>query len=150
MNFISEYGGRRAISPVIAALMLSAVVLAVGGAVWAFSQGAMTVVAEGYVEGINVLIDEISERFIVEHVAHNDTHVRVWVYNYGEVGIVVGVYADIEGGESESSMGVGVGPQGLVEVCINLVVSVDDYVAIKAVSRRGNNAYYRYMVPQGS
>ena len=58
----------RAISPVISAIIISAVVIAVGGAVWAFSQGAMTITAEDYAEAVINMTDTISERFIIEMV----------------------------------------------------------------------------------
>jgi len=137
---------RRAYSPVIAALILSAVVLSVGGAVWAYSQGSMTIIAEDYIEGINELKDTISERFTIEHVANTSTQILVWIYNYGEVAIVVDVYVDIDGGESNSVMNVDVGPDDFVEVVIVFsAIQDNDEVAVKAVSRRGNNAYYRYL-----
>lgn len=140
-----RFSKRRAYSPVVAALILSASVLAVGGLVWSFSQGAMTIIAEDYVSGVNDLVGEISERFIIEHVSHTGTHVRVWLYNYGEIEIVVDVYVDVDGGGSGSILEVGVSPQGFVEVDIELTVASGEEVAVKAVSRRGNNAHFRYI-----
>jgi len=136
---------RRAYSPVIAALILSASVLVVGGLVWSFSQGATIIIAEDYVSGVNDLVDEISERFIIEQVAHTGTQVRVWLYNYGEIEVVVDVYADVDGGASGSILEVEVAPQGFVEVDIELAVASGEEVAVKAVSRRGNNAHFRYI-----
>jgi len=136
---------RRAYSIVISSIILTSVVLAVGGGVWYFSRGASTVIADDYVEGITELIDELSERFIIEHVARNATHVRVWVYNYGEVPIVVDVYVDIEGGASGSSTDVEVASHEVIEVGIELAATTGDEVAVKASSRRGNNAYCRYI-----
>ena len=136
-----------AFSVVISAVILSAVIMAVGGAIWAFSQGAMTITAEDYAESLINMTDVISERFIVEHVANDSSHIIVWVYNYGEVDIVIDIYIDIVGGSSNSSLDVGVDPKGLVEVDIPLSFTSGDEVAVKAVSRRGKNAYYRYIVP---
>ena len=62
---------RRAISPVISAIILSAVIMAVGGAIWAFSQGAMTITAEDYAEDVIEMTDVISERFIIEMVSYS-------------------------------------------------------------------------------
>ena len=136
----------RAFSPVISVVILSAVVLAVGGAIWAFSQGTMTITAEDYAENMMNVTDAICERFIIEHVADNGSHIFVWVYNYGDVDIVIDVYIDIDGGSSNSILNVGVDSQGLVEVERALSFTSWDEVAVKAVSRRGNNAYYRYIV----
>jgi len=58
----------KAFSPVISVVIISAVVLAVGGAIWAFSQGAMTITAEDYAEAVINMTDTISERFIIEMV----------------------------------------------------------------------------------
>lgn len=135
----------RAFSPVISAVIISVVVIAVGGAVWAFSQGAMTITAEDYTEAMINMTETISERFIIEHVANTTTQIHVWIYNYGEISIVVDVHVDIDGGESNFEMGVEVEPRELRKVVIDLEILDYDEVAVKAVSRRGNNAYYRYL-----
>ncbi|MBU0598712.1 hypothetical protein KKF61_07070 [Patescibacteria group bacterium] len=144
---------RKAITPVISALILSAVVLTVGGVVWAFSQGAMTISAEDYAESVIEMTATISERFIIEHVYYEldagpDLHMlHVFVYNYGEVDIVVDVYADVDEGESGSSTNYEI-PSGAFETAkISLTPSSGKEVAIKVVSRRGNNVYYRYIMP---
>lgn len=146
MRVESKLSNRRAYSPVIAAVILSAVVLSVGSAIWFFSQGSMTITAEDYAESLINMTDVISERFIVEHVANDSSNIIVWVYNYGEVNIVIDIYIDIESVSSNSSLAVGVDSQGLVEVYIPLSFTSGDEVAVKVVSRRGNNAYYRYLV----
>lgn len=107
----------------------------------------MTVIAIDYINSIDDLIEELSERFIVEHVNHSGTHVSIWVYNYGTIPVVVDVYVDIDGGASGQSLDIEMPSQGLIDVCIELVITKGDEVAVKAVSRRGNNAYYRYLAP---
>jgi len=142
----SKLSNRRAYSPVIAAVILSTVVLSIGGVIWFFSQGSMTITAEDYAESLMNMTDVISGRFIIEHVANDSSHIFVWVYNYGEVDIVIDVYVDIEGGSSNSSLNVGIASQGLAKVDIALSFTPGDEVAVKAMSRRDNNAYYRYIV----
>jgi len=143
---------RRAISPVISVIMLSVVVLAVGGAIWSFSQGAMTITAEDYVEAMVNMTDTISERFIVENVVYDTTTdiLSIWVFNYGDVDIVVDVYAEVDEGESGSRKNYEI-PSGAFKTAeineITLVNSSGKEVAIKIVSRRGNNAFYRYVMP---
>ena len=66
---------RRAFSPVISIVIVSAVVLAVGGAIWSFSQGAMTITAEDYAEAVVNMTDTISERFIIEMVSYESVSV---------------------------------------------------------------------------
>ena len=147
MKDIKICNGRRALSPVIAALILSSVVIAVGGAVWHFSQGAMTIIAEDYAEAVVNMTEVISERFIVEHVNNSDTTLSVWIYNYGEVDIVVDVYADASGGASNYSTDYEVPSGELRKANISLADTSGKEVTIKVASRRGNNAYYRYLAP---
>lgn len=237
--------GRRGISPVISAVILSAIVLTIGGVLWAFSQSAMTISAEDYAHSVINMTDTISERFIIEHVAYidSDSNLKVWIYNYGSVNIDVKIEVGGNGdytladdgtpagsgaipvvggiGESTFTMGDGaptaitvtapdttadfiaalydaadtllVGPTvssggvGVIDTVVlnyGYVVSTDyvvkitaatenypDYwidimaggfedlpplsytatsgeeLVIKAYTRRGNNAYYRYIVP---
>jgi len=82
---------RQAFSPVISTIILSAVVLSVGGVFWAYSQGAMTISAEDYAESLMNMTDIITERFIIEHVCYESDYLYVWVFNYGDVDIEVKV-----------------------------------------------------------
>ena len=54
---------RKALSPVISSLILSAAVIVIGGAVWSYSVGAATSIADGYVNDTLNLSDEVTERF---------------------------------------------------------------------------------------
>jgi len=66
---------RRAFSTVLSVLIISAVVLAVGGGIWAFSQSAMTISSEDYAESVINMTDTISERFIIEMVSYESVSV---------------------------------------------------------------------------
>ena len=136
---------RRAFSSVISALILSVVILTVGGALWMFSQGAMTITSENYAEDLMELTDTISERFIIEHTIYNETHLFVWIFNYGDVDIEVKV-----------NVGNVTYPENWIEMGSKEMKSVDpfefnastgDDLNIRTYSRRGNNAYYRLLVP---
>ncbi len=139
---------RRGISAVISEIILCAVVLAVGGAVWNYAAGASSIIAGSYVKGVTDLMDVTIERFAVEHVTYVDSsHVlRVWVYNYGSISVVVDVYAST-GGSSWSKLGSSVSARSLVAIDIPLSVAHGSELAIKAVSWRGNNALSRYLMP---
>ena len=133
---------RRAISPVISALVLSTVVLTIGGVLWSFSQGAMTISAEDYAESVINMTDTISERFIIEHVSYDGTNLYIWVYNYGDVDIEIEVtYPENFIGWTEVSS------KDLEKIDIGIVLSPNTEVGIKVESRRGNDVYYRYVVP---
>lgn len=136
-------------TPVIATIILSAVVITVGGAVWSYSQGATTVIANDYVNGTMALLEEAIERFTIEHVTNNSDNsvLYVWIYNYGDLNVTLDVYANATGGASNLISENDVADGTLVRVDMPLSTTSGDQVAIKVVSRRGNNAYNKYLVP---
>lgn len=141
---------RRAFSPVISALILSAVVLAVGGAIWAFSQGATTVIAGDYVDGIANLMEVISERFIIEHVSYDDINdiLHVWVYNYGDVNIEVKVNVEIVTEPESSDEWIEVISKDLKHVqLMDFSATSGNELNIKVYSRRDRHVYYRFLTP---
>jgi len=133
---------RRAVSSVLSALLLSAVVIAVGGSIWAFSQGAMTITAEDYAESVINMTDTISERFIIEQVIYDAPNLHIWVYNYGDINIEVKVTYP-----SNSVVWTEVPSKYLQEIFFAFTLGDETEVGIKVESRRGNNAYYRFVVP---
>ncbi len=144
MGLKSRYR-RRAFSQVISALILSAVVLAVGGAVWAFSQGAMTLVAEDYVEDVIELTDIISERFIIEQVGYVSSELSVWVFNYGDVDIEFKVEIGVDTWPEDWK---GLASKDMVRVGLGVFSPASGVeLNIKAYSQRSNDAFYRFIVP---
>ena len=140
---------RRGISPVITSVILAAAVITIGASIWSFTQGATTVIADNYVDGIMSLMNEGIERFTIEHVSYytpNNT-LQVWIYNYGDNDITVDVYVNVTGGAFESKMENNVSSKAIVKVSISITIASGSEVAIKAASRRGNNAYYTYLKP---
>jgi len=136
---------RLAITPVISALILSAVVLIVGGVVWAYSQGAMSITAEDYAESVIEMTDTISERFIVEHVAYVDPDLKIWIYNYGDVDIEVKIQVGIVTHPAEW---IEIEEGGFAELePLSYSAESGDELVIRAYTRRENNVYYRYLVP---
>ncbi len=145
---------RLALSPVISALILSASVLVVGGAVWGFSQGAMTISAEDYAAASINMSETISERFIVEHVAYNPeelTELTVWIYNYGKVAIEVKIKVEKNG---ETVIAFDDWPWTALSATdfkeldpFTFTASSSDTLTITATTRRGNSVYYTYIVP---
>lgn len=133
----------------MSALILSAAVLAIGGGVWAYSQGAMTLSSEYYAESVINMSDTISERFIIEHVAYIDPNLKVWIYNYGSIAIEVKIQVENEGGiviPYGDFIPIMAGGFEDVEFLDYPPVSGDNLV-ITAYTRRENSVYYRYIVP---
>jgi flagellin-like protein len=140
----------RGLSPVIATIILSAVVISIGGAIWSYAQGAATVNANQYVDNTMELMNEVIERFAIEHVSNSSdgNTLYVWVYNHGDVDVVVDVYANSTG-VYLSTLETTLVSEDLVKVSIDFQsdpLTAGDEVAIKAHSRRQNNAYYTYYV----
>ena len=142
---------RKALSPVIATIIISAVVLTIGGGLWAYATGASTIIAEDYVNDTLSLVDEITERFVVEWVSNSsdgDT-LTVWVYNYGDVKIVVDVYIDIDDGNTGSTLGTQITAKNYAKIDVSFAadpLQKGDEVSIKVFSRRQNSAYQLYYI----
>lgn len=140
---------RRGLSPVIATVIMAGVVLTIGGAIWSYSLGAASVTADNYVNDTLDMLYEMQERFDVEHAVYNfdnDT-MRIWIYNYGEVDILIDVYTTIDGEDSESSRDHQIDAGDCKKVQIDFSsspIAAQETVAIKLYSRRQNVAYYTY------
>ena len=140
---------KKALTPVIATMILSAVVIAVGGAIWSYAQGASTVIANSYIDDTFDLLDEVTERFTIEHVTNSSDgkNLTVWVYNFGDVDIVVDLYVNTTiyyTFELESEVSTG----EIESIVVNLEISPltsGQEVTIKAHSRRQNNVYYSHI-----
>lgn len=143
---------RKGVSPVIATVILSAVVITIGGALWSYTQSATTVIASDYIDGVMELMKTALERFTVEYVCNNSdgTVLHVWIYNYGDFNVTADVYAFI-GNQTYSTdfdqpFSIPSGALGCANVSMSTLSSGDE-VAIKVHSRRQNNAYHTYVVP---
>jgi len=138
---------------VIATIILSAVVVTIGGAVWSYAQGAASVMASDYVNSTMSTMKEVTERFTVEHVGNNTsgTSLYVWIYNYGDVNIIVDVYANVTSSGIRYSTNLNnpleIAARGFTKATIDIEATDGDEIAIKVHSRRQNNAYYTYYMP---
>lgn len=143
---------RMGLTPVISAVILTAAVLTIGGGLWYYAIGATSVIADKYANDTLSLVDDIIERYDIEHARYrsqNDS-LKVWIYNYGEVDIIVDVYVTANSTINKSQFGVEISSGSIGTVSFNFtsspLISQTD-VAIKAHSRRQNNAYWTYFVP---
>ena len=138
---------KKALTPVIATMILSAVIIAVGGAIWSYAQGASTVIANSYIDDTFDLLDEVTERFTIEHVSNNSdgSTLMIWIFNYGDVDIVVDVYVNSTT-DYKFTLESEIESDEIVRVDVILSPSLTrgQEVSIKAHSRRQNNDYYTY------
>jgi len=107
----------------------------------------MTITAEDYAEGVINMTDTISERFIIEHVNHSVTELSVWIYNYGDVDIEVKIQYESVTEPAGSDNWIEVASKDLKHFKIMGFDSAPRELNIKVYSKRGNNAYYKYIVP---
>ena len=140
---------KKAISPVISALILTATVLSIGGGIWFYSQGAMTITSEDYAESVINMTETISERFIIEHVAYIEGNLTVWIFNYGSVDIDIKIQVEKEGfivipyGSLTPIMA-----GGFEELTLpGYPATSGETLVITVCTRRENSVYYRYLVP---
>ncbi len=141
---------RKAVSPVIASIVLSAIVLVIGGSVWAYSRGAAVIAAETYVNDTLGVIDDINERLIIENVYYNETTglLSIWIFNYGPVGLVCDVYIYFDGVQITHELDSSIDFNSLYSLSLDpgLSLSSGDWIDIQVHSRRQNDAFYEYNI----
>ncbi len=141
---------RKALSPVIASVILAGTVLMIGGAVWSYSYGAASTMANDYADVTIDMVHTITERFIIEKVHYDSSteNVTVWVYNYGSIGITVNTIVTING-ESypETEIRTGIGSKQIESISI-IVGELSSYqeIVIDVRSERDNREYVAYYV----
>ena len=118
--------------------------MTVGCSVWFFSQGAMTISAEDYAESVINMTETISERFIIEQVIYDpETHtLSIWVFNYGDINIEVNVTYPVN-----DFIWREVSSKHLEEISFEFIPDSEIEVGINVETRRGNDAYYRFVLP---
>lgn len=134
---------RSGLSSVISSILLSAAVLTVGGIMWNYANGASSVIASDYYEDSTELLTQLQERFLVEHVSNNSTHLTVYIYNYGDVDIEVDVYANEY--NSDLNNPIPVETKSSANTTITMPCSSGDNIGIKIYSRRQNCVYHSYI-----
>ena len=134
---------KRALSSVISTVLLSAAVLAIGGMIWNYANGASSVIAYDYHEDSMELIHQIEERIMFEHITNNSTHLTIYLYNYGEVDVQVDVYANTSSTDLQNPMTVE-SKQSAYTV-LPLACSSGDNIGLKVYTRRQNIVYYSYI-----
>lgn len=152
MDNNEEVNNSKGVSPVIATVVLAGIVLAIGSALWSYSIGAATVTADNYVNDTMDMLFEMQERFDVEHAYYDSStdELKIWIYNYGEVDVIIDVYASLNSSISESYLNSNITAGYTAEINIDFSgdpIPSQEQVAIKVYSRRQNIAYYTYYVP---
>jgi len=145
---LNLFSDKKALTPVVASILLCGVVLIVGISFWSFTYSITKGLEDDYYQGVKRQIDAVSERFMIEHISYdNETDVlNVYVCNYGKVDVQVDVYVrgDAEG---QNATAISVPHGQMVRVSISLLANVGDELSITVISRRQNVVYATYVVP---
>jgi archaellum component FlaF (FlaF/FlaG flagellin family) len=138
---------KKGLSSVVSAIILAAAVLVVGGVIWDYANGATSVVATQYYEDSMNLVNELTERYTIEHATNNATHLTVWIYNYGETDIEALVYATKNNNtySPDTQDPIPISTQSIVNSTITIPLSSGDRVGIKVYTVRQNNVFYSYI-----
>ena len=137
----------KALTPVVATIILCGVVLTVGISVWSYTYSVTRSLEDYYYSGVKRQIDAISERFMVEHVSYDNEScvLNVWVFNYGKIAVQVDVYVrgDAEG---QNASGILISEGEVERISVPLVANVSYELTITVISRRQNTVYATYVV----
>jgi hypothetical protein len=140
---------RKGLTPVIATIILSGVVLIVGISAWTLTYSISSGLQTSYYEGVESQVETVSERFTVEKIGYDNATktLHVWIYNYGEVDIEADLYVR---GDAEGS---NLGPTSMSRGAFAAItVSFEDFLSpgselvVEVISRRQNIVYQTYIV----
>lgn len=137
---------RRGVSEVVAAVVLAAVTLTVGSVIWAFAQSATIAATNDYINGTFTTMKDIIERFTIEYVDYDSTTktLKVWVYNYGSIDIVIDVYTTLPNTPPLLNIKVRSRAQPECVTFLDVTLSSGTEVDIQVHSGRQNDAYFNY------
>ncbi len=140
---------RVGISPVIASIILSAMVLVVGAGVWSYSNSAASVIASDYANETIEMVSTIQERFVIEHeYFNNNTHtLSLWIYNYGEVAIKINTIITIDNTNYPNNS-IAISADSIKEVTFDVgsTLPVNEDISIYILTARGNSKRETYYV----
>jgi archaellum component FlaF (FlaF/FlaG flagellin family) len=143
---------RNGLSPVIASVILSGMVLVIGAGVWSYSYGAASVMANDYADETIDMVHTIIERFTIEKVYYDSSaeNITIFVYNYGDVSVEVDTTIKINETFYYDSDKV-IDPKDFEKICIDVSeegeLSSLQKVSIDLRTKSENREYMTYYVP---
>ncbi|RLI04108.1 hypothetical protein DRO31_00105 [Candidatus Bathyarchaeota archaeon] len=142
---------RKALSPVIASVILSGMVLAIGGMVWSYSYGAASTMANDYADETIDMVHTIIERFNIEKVYYNSSTelVTIWVYNYGSIEITADTTIKInETSYNELEYHISSKELGKIEIDVSdePILPTNQEITIRVTTEKSNSEYETYYV----
>ena len=143
---------RKGLSPVIASVILSGMVLVIGAGVWSYSYGAASTMANDYADETIDMVHTIIERFTIEKVDYDNSaeNISIYVYNYGDVSIDVDTTIKINETYYYDYDKIII-PKDFEKICIDISdeggLSSLQKVSIDLRTKRENREYMAYYVP---
>jgi archaellum component FlaF (FlaF/FlaG flagellin family) len=142
------FGNSRAVSSLLTAVILCGSVLVIGGAVWAFANNSSSLMGTDYFDEVNENVDKARERFMVENIEPmNASCLRVWVYNYGDIGVNVTTCVFRNGSNIGQLTGqfLNGGEMNELDIPVQTLVKGDELV-VKVISVRGTTENESYVL----
>ncbi|RLG86262.1 MAG: hypothetical protein DRO39_03620 [Thermoprotei archaeon] len=137
---------RRAISPIVASLLLIMIAVAAGVLIWVW--------VHAFVSSTAVGTPIVAERIKIEGVKYSSPRMVVYVRNIGDVNVTItAVYIeDAYTGNvvySDTTLSVAVAPREVAEITLTLSAPLKGGRAyiVKAVTEHGIEALYQFSVP---
>jgi archaellum component FlaF (FlaF/FlaG flagellin family) len=143
-----RFAKSRAVSSLLTAVILCATVLVIGGAVWAFANNSSSLMGNNYFDEVNEQVDKARERFMVENIEPmNASCLRVWVYNYGDIGVNVTTHVFRNGSNIGQLTGQFVkgGEMNELDIPVQTLAKGDELV-VKVISVRGSTENESYVL----
>lgn len=144
---------KRGVSPIIASIILAAMVMVIGATVWSVATSASSVISSNYYDEVMESVENIKERFCIENIGVDSalTQLRIWVFNYGSIDLTIDVIR-VTGGNNISAHSVNIpiaaGEFTLITLeptQISLLHRLS--VTVELRSSRGNKAYDSFRIP---
>ena len=156
---------RKAISPVIATIILTATVITIGGVTWVYARSASSIMTQDYVDNTLNELQYFSERFVIERVFYNNmtNQLHIFVYNYGKNQITATIYLEASYYSTQQKKVVTINfpsnyrifppenksyliiaPGGFRDFIVSYNFQSDTSIFVKCISERGNkiDKYY--------
>lgn len=100
---------RRAVSPIIATIILVAVAVSVGVGLWSYATSATGVAIQGQAEQAALNINQLNEKFVIFNFNVTGSSITIWFYNNGNFNTTI-VSVSVRPGESGTPLTPCTGP----------------------------------------
>lgn len=130
---------RKGESSIVATLILTAVVIAIGITLLGYFSGTNAIRQTEYFDQTLESVQKIEERFCIEKIGVDNGHVTLWVYNYGKDSINI-TRVGVNQWSGQASWTIGPGSASSKQFSTGLSMPVGSMVYVEVSSSRLNKA----------